>query len=32
MDKNYIVLCASVTAMTCTAMVIIYKLVNKITN
>lgn len=32
MDKNYIALCASVTTMTCTAMVIIYKLVNKIAN
>ena len=32
MNKNYIALCASVTTMTCTAMVMIYKLVNKITN
>lgn len=32
MNKNYIALCASITTMTCTAMVIIYKLVNKVMN
>ena len=29
MNKNYIALCASVTTMSCTAMVLIYKLMKK---
>lgn len=30
MDKNYIALCASVTTMTCTAIVVFGKLISKV--